>query len=460
MKREILSADNLKVITEGITHIDRFRLLLLEGETTALLGVNGAGKTILAETLAGLRKPDSGTVSYFGNAADQNQLRHYVSLIERQDHLIRNLTVSENIIALNDNILDSWFYRSSRVNSLVRDILKAFDLEQWAGVPVKSISVAVQHLLLMVKALLKGCKVVILNNIAAHYSDTELDLLSACILQMNQRRVSVLFMSNNWNRIFNIADQTQIIRDGKLVKSFWYEQASRSEAMAYATDLSRQLQVSLPNQALLIDLPNFGIGRTKPSGGVAFGNHFFQPGALIGLHDSDESKDLFVMNMAKEVYLNQKKHIAIINSNSVNDEFIMKMSLMDNMLILMTTILKRWHGVLNQEFNLVLAEEIERKLSIPRRYFELPIRHLPRSDRLKLLFFAMRFNNPPAIIMDNLTIYSDEEEKKLMLAEVNRLVSENCMIFYLSSDIRELQKNCPVVWSIEAGKIAQKGSEL
>ena len=69
MKREILSADNLKVITEGITHIDRFRLLLLEGETTALLGVNGAGKTILAETLAGLRKPDSGTVSYFGNAA-------------------------------------------------------------------------------------------------------------------------------------------------------------------------------------------------------------------------------------------------------------------------------------------------------------------------------------------------------------------------------------------------------
>src|SRR4051812_12338216 len=46
--------------------VDGFSLEVAEGEFVGILGPNGAGKTTALETIEGLRKPDSGTVTVLG----------------------------------------------------------------------------------------------------------------------------------------------------------------------------------------------------------------------------------------------------------------------------------------------------------------------------------------------------------------------------------------------------------
>ncbi|GAA0217996.1 ABC transporter ATP-binding protein [Actinomadura nitritigenes] len=70
------------------------------GEVIALVGENGSGKTTLAKLLAGLYRPDTGTIRWDGAdlaAMDGDALRRRVSVIA-QDHTRWPLTVRENIM--------------------------------------------------------------------------------------------------------------------------------------------------------------------------------------------------------------------------------------------------------------------------------------------------------------------------------------------------------------------------
>jgi len=70
------------------------------GEVIALVGENGSGKTTLAKLLAGLYRPDAGTIHWDGTDLadlDGDALRHRVSVIA-QDHTRWPLTVRENIV--------------------------------------------------------------------------------------------------------------------------------------------------------------------------------------------------------------------------------------------------------------------------------------------------------------------------------------------------------------------------
>lgn len=79
--------------------LDGVDLVIDEGETVGLLGRNGAGKTTLVETVAGLRRPDSGTVRVFGldPLVDRARVRMVLGVQLQHALLHTELTVIENL---------------------------------------------------------------------------------------------------------------------------------------------------------------------------------------------------------------------------------------------------------------------------------------------------------------------------------------------------------------------------
>lgn len=68
------------------------------GEQIALVGRNGCGKSTLIHIMAGLLKPDSGTVSYFGKSLKPGTaLSHTVGYLPQENPLIEELSVADNI---------------------------------------------------------------------------------------------------------------------------------------------------------------------------------------------------------------------------------------------------------------------------------------------------------------------------------------------------------------------------
>jgi ABC-2 type transport system ATP-binding protein len=62
----VITVEGLRVTYGGTTAVDDLSLSIREGEVFGILGPNGAGKTTTVEAIAGLRRPDAGSIDVLG----------------------------------------------------------------------------------------------------------------------------------------------------------------------------------------------------------------------------------------------------------------------------------------------------------------------------------------------------------------------------------------------------------
>src|SRR6266542_810451 len=78
-------------------------LRVARGETVAILGRSGTGKSVLLKLLIGLQPPDSGSICISGqditrlNVHQLNEVRKKVGFLFQQAALYDSLTVEENV---------------------------------------------------------------------------------------------------------------------------------------------------------------------------------------------------------------------------------------------------------------------------------------------------------------------------------------------------------------------------
>ncbi|MEZ5926489.1 MAG: ABC transporter ATP-binding protein [Hyphomicrobiaceae bacterium] len=99
--------DGLKV--EGVVAgygggvvIDDLSFAVAPGETVAILGRNGVGKTTLLRTIMGLRRPKRGTITFAGKRIDQREpfeiARSGIGYVPQGREIFAELTVEENLL--------------------------------------------------------------------------------------------------------------------------------------------------------------------------------------------------------------------------------------------------------------------------------------------------------------------------------------------------------------------------
>lgn len=96
-----LAAIGLRVAVPGRVLIESFDLEVRSGEFIALLGGNGAGKSLLLHTLAGLRAPASGTVDLRGvsvGTLPRRQIARALGFLPQDPEAVPQGTVLESIL--------------------------------------------------------------------------------------------------------------------------------------------------------------------------------------------------------------------------------------------------------------------------------------------------------------------------------------------------------------------------
>jgi branched-chain amino acid transport system ATP-binding protein len=190
-----------------------------EGETAVLFGLNGAGKTTTVNTIAGLLKPDAGSIVYSGTdiaGRPATQLvRNGVALVPEGRRVFPALSVANNLR------LGAWTRRkhAAEVEERRRLVFDYFPRlaereEQAAG----TLSGGEQQMLAIGRALMSRPKLLLIDEASLGLSPALAKVVFQVVKRINDDGVTVILVEQNVG-VLPYADRALIMEKGTLVFS-------------------------------------------------------------------------------------------------------------------------------------------------------------------------------------------------------------------------------------------------
>lgn len=231
-----LSLQNITKTFPGIVANDRINLDLKQGEIHALLGENGAGKTTLMRILYGLYQPDEGEIIVGGKPVRIRSPRQAIALgmglVPQKFLLVRQHTVAENIALGLPNT--PFFFPMRRLAQQIREIGTQYGLYIEPRTPVWQLSPGEQQRVEILKALIRGGDLLILDEPTGLLTPQEVTSLFDILARMRANGHTIVFITHKLNEVMAIADTVTVLRQGKVA-------AALSTAEANPQSLARLL---------------------------------------------------------------------------------------------------------------------------------------------------------------------------------------------------------------------------
>jgi branched-chain amino acid transport system ATP-binding protein len=217
------------------THIGRYHILqgidfaVPKGQTTMLLGRNGAGKTSTLRTIMGLWQASAGRISLDGQQIEKRATpdiaRLGVGYVPESMAVFSDLTVKENLVlAARDGPLDDvqldWIFGFFPA-------LKRFWLSR-AG----ALSGGQKQMLSIARAIVEPRKLLLIDEPTKGLAPAIVVALIQCLAEIKRRGATILLVEQNFHAARELGDQVLVMDNGKIVH--------RGEMAALAADVALQ----------------------------------------------------------------------------------------------------------------------------------------------------------------------------------------------------------------------------
>jgi simple sugar transport system ATP-binding protein len=204
----------------GVTALDDVDFTLRRGTVHGVVGENGSGKSTLTKVIAGVVRPDRGTVSINGETADhidpRASIAHGVRVIYQDLAVFPNMSVAENLAFQGDrNLLSRVSARRMR-DKAVR-ALDQLDLRIDPSARLGALPIAERQLVAIARSVSSDGRIILMDEPTAALTHREIDRLLDTIRGLSEQGLSFLFISHKLREVASIADDLTVIRDGRLV---------------------------------------------------------------------------------------------------------------------------------------------------------------------------------------------------------------------------------------------------
>ena len=203
--------------THALKSVD---LSLPPGSVLGLIGENGAGKSTLNSIIAGVVRPDDGSMTLDGvpyaPSSPSEALQQGVALIHQEIRLLPELTVAENIF-LGRLPLSRGHIDRPRMVRESRAVLDTLGVGVDPQRRVAGLSMAVQQGIEIAKAIIRNPRYVIFDEPTASLGGAEADRILEQIRVLRSSGTGIIYVSHRLDEVQMIADRVICLRDGKLV---------------------------------------------------------------------------------------------------------------------------------------------------------------------------------------------------------------------------------------------------
>ena len=197
----------------GVKAVDGLDLAVRQGETYAMVGPNGSGKTTTLKILLGLIFPTSGTASIFGKTIADLSVRARIGFLPEDAYLYDCFNGEE----LLDFYAGLFGYSRQQRRQLVDDLLSLVGMQANRKVPFRECSKGMRQRLALAQALVNDPELLILDEPTSGLDPAGRHQMTRLILEMKRRGKTLLLCSHFLAEVEEVCDRVGIMYQGRLV---------------------------------------------------------------------------------------------------------------------------------------------------------------------------------------------------------------------------------------------------
>lgn len=210
-----------KVYPNGVAANQDVDFCVRRGEIHALMGENGAGKSTLMKMLFGMEQPTSGEIIINGEKVNLSSptvaISKGIGMVHQHFMLVPSLTVAENMVLGMAPKKNGLFVDYDKAVEITKEYSEKFNLKVDPNAMVMDIPVGMKQKVEILKALVRGAKILILDEPTAVLTTQETVELFKELVSLKDQGYTIIFISHKLNEIMQITDRLSILRGGKFM---------------------------------------------------------------------------------------------------------------------------------------------------------------------------------------------------------------------------------------------------
>ncbi len=214
----ILRVESVSKAFRGLKAVSRASFEIPEGSINALIGPNGAGKTTIFNMIAGVYRPDAGSIFF-----DQKPIHNFradqvcAAGIGRTFQIVKpfaGLTVLQNVM------VGAFLHErtAAGARSVALDVMKKLSLDAKAGLPSSSLTLPDRKRLEVARALATRPRLLLLDEAMAGLRPTECDQLVEVFRELNRSTgTTILLIEHVMRAVMALAQHVGVLHHGEVI---------------------------------------------------------------------------------------------------------------------------------------------------------------------------------------------------------------------------------------------------
>ena len=212
----ILKADSINVYYGSIHAIKDVSFEVFDGEIVTLIGANGAGKSTTLNTVAGLLRSKTGSVTFMGEPIEKTAAFKIpakgLALVPEGRRVFLQMTVEENLE------MGAYTQPNSTIAQSLADVYERFPrLRERRGQIAGTLSGGEQQMLAIGRALMSHPKLMMLDEPSMGLAPILVDQIFAIIQELHKSGTTILLVEQNAQAALSVANRGYVLENGRIV---------------------------------------------------------------------------------------------------------------------------------------------------------------------------------------------------------------------------------------------------